>query len=966
MSTINGGNGNDTLNGGSGDDILNGGNGDDTLNGGSGDDILNGGNGDDTLNGGSGDDALNGGNGEDTLNGGEGDDVLNGGNGDDTLDGGSGDDVLNGGNGDDTLIGGSGSDTMYGGNGDDTFVKIVSLQAGVEYSFINGQNGMDTLVIEATAQQAQLLSEAIEAFKSANKSQVFHFGNYANGIFNVDVVNVEKVKVVIVGGGNNSPVALADMASIAEEGGPISGNVLANDSDPDGDSLSVLVPGVYTGAYGVLTLQANGAYTYALNSDVELSAGTQIQDVFTYQASDGTASTPSTLTVTITGVNDAPVDIVITNNAVAENEAGATIGALSALDPDMGDAHTFSIVDELDGDKFEIVGNELKLKAGVSIDFEAQQQLQVKVKAVDQGGMEFTKTLTINVQDVAEGVVITSALAVAGTIGVPFSYTLTATDFDNPSGSLNYDASYLPDGLTFDPETQTISGTPTIAGIYQTGVSASNGVSSDSEVVRFTFSGPQLTATDDNQLIDGSTNSIAEVLSNGGYQAVLKPGVGDTVLLNFNHDPTIFNPDGVGGIDTSAVFALLPGSGSTPPSFAGSLNLLVSTASVSSALTPIKTINFDFDSALGVGLDPNGETESIYVTNPTAVEYAVGIAQLGIALGLTVGLIQPKINIHIDPDIGDFMAGTSDDRVNVYQGFAYSIEFRNESTVSTHFEDRWGNTSLLMNPFAATDDHVLVDVGLNINKESGIITQPNFFNVYDAGSGHDTLVLDLTNLTKEDKVAFVNFKAMFDSLSPAEQIAEHVIFQDASHSADSDTMYSFTFKNFENVQVINANLDAGAGNDILVGTVGNDVIEGYLGSDLLTGGGGSDVFVFDYAHYKTPSNIYYLAFNVAGTDTITDFGSDDVLRIDNMIDFNDDNVINMADLDALTTITSASGSVQLNVWQDLNNNGIIAEPLDIIFDGDYPTISIVLQGVAYDPAKTQASDYLTNSQVQFA
>ena len=50
-------------------------------------------------------------------------------------------------------------------------------------------------------------------------------------------------------------------------------------------------------------------------------------------ASDGTLSSTETFTLTVTDVNEAPTDISLSATSVAENDAGAEIGTLSATDP---------------------------------------------------------------------------------------------------------------------------------------------------------------------------------------------------------------------------------------------------------------------------------------------------------------------------------------------------------------------------------------------------------------------------------------------------------------------------------------------------------------------------------------------------------------------------------------------------------------------------------------------------------
>jgi len=115
---------------------------------------------------------------------------------------------------------------------------------------------------------------------------------------------------VTIHGANDAPVALADQNVVAKGASlsvAASGGVLANDSDVDlGNHLSVSqvngsassVGHALNGAYGVLTLNADGSYSYAANSNA--SGSGSLQDVFTYQVSDGHGGVAtSTLTVSV-------------------------------------------------------------------------------------------------------------------------------------------------------------------------------------------------------------------------------------------------------------------------------------------------------------------------------------------------------------------------------------------------------------------------------------------------------------------------------------------------------------------------------------------------------------------------------------------------------------------------------------------------------------------------------------------
>jgi hypothetical protein len=95
--------------------------------------------------------------------------------------------------------------------------------------------------------------------------------------------------------------------------------VLANDTDPNGDSLSV---SVLTGvSNGSLSLDADGGLTYTPAADF---AG---EDGFTYEVEDGQGETAqATATLTVTPVNDAPTITAIPDTTLAP--ADSTTGPL--------------------------------------------------------------------------------------------------------------------------------------------------------------------------------------------------------------------------------------------------------------------------------------------------------------------------------------------------------------------------------------------------------------------------------------------------------------------------------------------------------------------------------------------------------------------------------------------------------------------------------------------------------------
>lgn len=114
--------------------------------------------------------------------------------------------------------------------------------------------------------------------------------------------DIAGIRSIYPGGGNSSPVAVANSYSTPEDTllTVAASGVLANDTDADGDALSAgVVAGV---SHGTLTLSANGSFTY------RPAANYSGADSFTYRASDGSAySNTVTVSITVTAVNDAPV-----------------------------------------------------------------------------------------------------------------------------------------------------------------------------------------------------------------------------------------------------------------------------------------------------------------------------------------------------------------------------------------------------------------------------------------------------------------------------------------------------------------------------------------------------------------------------------------------------------------------------------------------------------------------------------
>ncbi|MDG4544483.1 MAG: Ig-like domain-containing protein, partial [Rickettsiales bacterium] len=240
---------------------------------------------------------------------------------------------------------------------------------------------------------------------------------------------------------NTAPVAVADSASVSEDGS-INIDVLANDTDADNDTLSVssLDDSLTVGS---VIIDTDGTIKYDTDSKFEyLAAGVDATDTFTYTVSDGNGGLDTqTVTVTINGENDAPDSIFLGYPLVAENKYGEVIGGITFSDVDIGDTHSFGVFDLQDNPDsrfvIEDVGGQLKLKlqTNVALDYETEQVIDLKLKVTDNGGLSFDNNVKIFVTDEAKTIFGTNGDdTINGTIGKDVIYAGDGDDVINSQG----------------------------------------------------------------------------------------------------------------------------------------------------------------------------------------------------------------------------------------------------------------------------------------------------------------------------------------------------------------------------------------------------------------------------------------------------------------------------------------------------------------------------------------------------
>jgi VCBS repeat-containing protein len=147
------------------------------------------------------------------------------------------------------------------------------------------------------------------------------------------------------------------------------------------------------------------------------------------QVSDGQGGTDTqAIAVTVANTNEAPTDLSLSANSVAENATtGTVVGTISGIDVDMGDTKTYSLTDTAGG-RFAIdsATGQLTVADGNLLNYESATSHSVTVRVTDAGGLIYDETFTINLTNVNEAPTGADATV---TISEDTSHTLTTANF---------------------------------------------------------------------------------------------------------------------------------------------------------------------------------------------------------------------------------------------------------------------------------------------------------------------------------------------------------------------------------------------------------------------------------------------------------------------------------------------------------------------------------------------------------
>ncbi|WP_035686726.1 Ig-like domain-containing protein, partial [Bradyrhizobium sp. Cp5.3] len=301
-----------------------------TIVGGNGDDIVWGSSRNETIWGDSNGNSSTSDNGADQLHGGGGDDQIQGGNGDDKIWGDDGNDTLFGDNGADSLTGGLGADVLTGGKGGDKFIYLLTTDSTANANGSWNPNTGDWIKDFNHSEGDKLDFTGFNDITGSGHPDKLTWddsgtgGRYkiwtSNGFVYADTNGDSTADLAIkvtgtVGandflGINHAPVAVSDTGTTDEDHSVVL-NPLANDTDSDGDALSITTVSIAPG-HGTATITDSGhTITYDPTSAYQyLAAGESVQVTINYTISDGHGGTANAVEiVTVNGVDDVPIAV---------------------------------------------------------------------------------------------------------------------------------------------------------------------------------------------------------------------------------------------------------------------------------------------------------------------------------------------------------------------------------------------------------------------------------------------------------------------------------------------------------------------------------------------------------------------------------------------------------------------------------------------------------------------------------
>ncbi|MET4733442.1 VCBS repeat-containing protein [Thalassospira sp. MBR-102] len=694
-------------------------------------------------------------------------------------------------------------------------------------------------------------------------------------------VSVGASATVTIEGRNDAPAAVADITIVTEDltTDPVTGNVLDNDTDADGDTLQVisvngeaqLIGQAIVGTYGSLLLNSDGTYVYQIDNASAavqaLSAGQIVVESFTYTISDGHGGvSQSTFDVTVQGTNDAPVvgDIdfgsidedtsrIFTAQDLLSNSSDVDGDPLSitsvSVDPqfgaimDNGDGSwTFVPAANFHGDNVEIsfVASDGEFEDSGIVTIDVASVNDAPVAENDSFVIEADSThifnLLANDSDVdGDSITVTSssyvtAQGVTVEVNADGSFSYTAPEGFSGTDSFTYEISDGQGGTSSAVASIEVDNRPDIYGgrivLSEAGTVAHklHGVDVDGDALSF-------------ELVDGPANGSVTINADGSYSFTANDGY-------IGEDSFSYRVTDEHGLSREGVMSVQVGPDHSQFTFA-----TIDTSNVhSSNVVDADGLRTDHDYpntfqsiSSSISLLTTGKSyfEVTPVTSASATDswtLRLGIIAAGRDLSGRVGRDHPHL-------IG-------------YYEDEYALNLTTEAG---------GGSALALHQYSGGSDGISV-IGENAAFSDG----DKIGLLYDADTGSLRWFLN-----------GVDQGIVFDDIPSGE-------YDFAVTSGDFAVEYNFGQEPFAydgadatGLYLVDhgADIDGTSGHDVLEGSTLNDVISGKAGDDVLTGGEGDDTLAggegHDQAVFSGNRKDYAIEDNGDGSLTVRDLNASD-------------------------------------------------------------------------------------------
>ena len=235
---------------------------------------------------------------------------------------------------------------------------------------------------------------------------------------------------------NDGPVAVADVTSTSEDVSLSAIDVLGNDTDVDGDALSVTSA---SAANGSVSINADGTLNYTPTANFN---GT---DTITYTISDGQGGTDTaSVTVSVSAVNDGPVVSGALNSNANEDDALFSLDLLNGASDVEGDTLTVSGLTLTGGNAAGVTvnGNSLDVDPAVynSLGAGESEVISYSYTISDGNGGSVAQTATVTITGTDDAPVVSGTFtgaATEGDVGDPAVTVTGSISISDPDASDN-------------------------------------------------------------------------------------------------------------------------------------------------------------------------------------------------------------------------------------------------------------------------------------------------------------------------------------------------------------------------------------------------------------------------------------------------------------------------------------------------------------------------------------------------